>query len=452
MPSTAAAAIATCIAIFNLESYTVYDTLVVASDGTTQGTEVLFAPPRKADDFTNVGKTILFANTMPNGGRELWETDGTAAGSKIFKDIYQGPVGSDPGGAAYSHRFAKSGNVAVFSARNAKSGKEMWVSNGTPGGTEILRDFAKGTANGVKEDTYYYGQYVASDGKTNYFLADDGSGGQTLWSTDGTRAGVTRAAPKHLDGRKIKAAGFLGRNFLFSYGGQLWKTRGSTKNARMIKDLGYAEISIGYNSDQPYALLRVETQELGIEPWVTDGTATGTQLLKDIWPSKRSSSPGPFEQIGKYTVFAADSPEYGREIWVTRGTPESTRLLTDLAKDNKSSSPRSFVQLNSKLVFTALVSKGSKVEPSLMITDGTAEGTRKLSSFARPTGEMVSIGKQVLFENSGGTAELWTTSEKYNDQKLVMSFRNVLPNSSIEGMWAVNTYRGAKRATTCPGE
>src|SRR4051812_7330089 len=48
-------------------------------------------------DFTDVGGVTFFSATTPAAGRELWRTDGTAAGTKLVADIRFGVEGSSPG-------------------------------------------------------------------------------------------------------------------------------------------------------------------------------------------------------------------------------------------------------------------------------------------------------------------------------------------------------------------
>jgi ELWxxDGT repeat protein len=44
--------------------------------------------------FTNVNNTVFFEATDATHGRELWKSDGTAAGTKFVKDIIHGGSGS----------------------------------------------------------------------------------------------------------------------------------------------------------------------------------------------------------------------------------------------------------------------------------------------------------------------------------------------------------------------
>src|SRR5579871_1300263 len=42
-------------------------------------------------DFVQAGGTMFFLAYDPTHGRELWKTDGTAAGTTLVKDVFPGP-------------------------------------------------------------------------------------------------------------------------------------------------------------------------------------------------------------------------------------------------------------------------------------------------------------------------------------------------------------------------
>ena len=108
---------------------------------------------------------------------------------------------------------------------------------------------------------------------------------------------------------------------------------------------------------------------------MTDGTAEGTTLLKDINEGSASSFPRSFTQLGDRLVFTAGDDTNGQELWVTDGTAEGTTLLKDINEGSASSSPFDFTQLGDRLVFTATDHTNGR---ELWVTDGTAEGTTLL--------------------------------------------------------------------------
>ena len=53
----------------------------------------------------------------------------------------------------------------------------------------------------------------------------------------------------------------------------------------------------------------------GSEPWVTDGTQQGTQMIADINPGAGSSNPSPLGNLNGRLLFYADDGVHGSELW-----------------------------------------------------------------------------------------------------------------------------------------
>lgn len=72
------------------------------------------------------------------------------------------------------------------------------------------------------------------------------------------------------------------------------------------------------------------------EPWITDGSAAGTRLLKDVHPGPAGSVPQPISLYGdvgvssRYALFYANDGSHGHELWITDGTAAGTRMLPEL--------------------------------------------------------------------------------------------------------------------------
>jgi ELWxxDGT repeat protein len=108
----------------------------------------------------------------------------------------------------------------------------------------------------------------------------------------------------------------------------------------------------------------------GFEPWISDGTAAGTMQLADINPGAASSIPqleagDPSDNyqtvvmsVGNRLFFAADNTTQGTELWTTDGTTTGTRLVRDIATQTSgsaaiSSFPRNLTNVNGVLYFSA---------------------------------------------------------------------------------------------------
>ncbi len=92
----------------------------------------------------------------------------------------------------------------------------------------------------------------------------------------------------------------------------------------------------------------------GTEPWVSDGTAAGTQRLADIEPGRCPSYPFGFAAAGsgRQVLFSATTAAHGTELWTSDGTTAGTRLVADLAPVG-SGRPSRIMALGPRIVFWA---------------------------------------------------------------------------------------------------
>ena len=90
--------------------------------------------------FAILNNKIYFDGLTAANGSELWVTDGTDAGTQLVKDIESGSGSSSPSDIVVLN------NKLYFFASTSTSGNEMWVSDGTNGGTALLKDINPGAA------------------------------------------------------------------------------------------------------------------------------------------------------------------------------------------------------------------------------------------------------------------------------------------------------------------
>lgn len=93
--------------------------------------------------FANAGNEVLFNGRDPSRRRELFRSDGTAAGTALVRDIVPGAEDADP------QRFVSLGGRARFtvlqSAKFNLEDEEPWCSDGTAQGTLPLSDLNPGS-------------------------------------------------------------------------------------------------------------------------------------------------------------------------------------------------------------------------------------------------------------------------------------------------------------------
>lgn len=100
-------------------------------------------------------------------GRELWMSDGTAAGTKLAADIWPGMSPSSP------QNLRLAAGRLYFAADDGTTGSELWIAD--PGGARRLTDLAPGG------EPSFPAEMTAFEGRL-YFVADDGIRGREPWS------------------------------------------------------------------------------------------------------------------------------------------------------------------------------------------------------------------------------------------------------------------------------
>src|SRR5262249_6239465 len=108
-------------------------------------------------------------------GDELWQSDGTAAGTVMVKDINPGSAASTPG------NLTNVNGRLFFSANDGTHGNELWQSDGMAAGTMMVADINPGSASSSPSN-------LTNFNGTLFFSANDGVHGNELWALNTTSA------------------------------------------------------------------------------------------------------------------------------------------------------------------------------------------------------------------------------------------------------------------------
>ncbi len=150
------------------------------SDGTLAGTVALNYDVENTSYAIN-GNTLYFAGATTNGV-ELCKTDGTPGGTSMIKNIRAGTASSFP-----SDMFWANGKL-YFTADDGVNKKQPWVSDGTEAGTIMLKNIFVGNYGSLPQNFTEYGGAV-------YFTARTGENNFHLFKTDGTTGGTAITQP-----------------------------------------------------------------------------------------------------------------------------------------------------------------------------------------------------------------------------------------------------------------
>lgn len=203
---------------------------------------------------------------------------------------------SESQGLLPEHIVAGEG-VVYFSAYDDIHGEELWRSDGTPAGTELVVDVEPGRASSYPEKLTYVNGAV-------YFATYYG-----LWRSDGTSCGtrlVRETRPDELF--------TVGDTLFFTDVEGLWKTDGTPGGTERIRDAWGTQLA-NMGGTLFYAGW---VPGLGLELVKSDGTAAGTVVVKDIYPGTSSSQPWGLTAVGNVLYFYADDGLHGAELWAKR--------------------------------------------------------------------------------------------------------------------------------------
>ena len=425
-----------------------------------------------ADDFTEFNGQLFFTANDGENGNELWVSDGTESGTQLLVDIR--PGSSDYGYVygSYADDFTEFNGQLFFTANDGETGNELWVSDGTESGTQLLVDIRPGSS----DYGYVYGSYANDFTEFNgqlFFTANDGENGNELWVSDGTAAGtqlLVDIRPGSSDYGYIYGSyaynftEFDGQLFFTANNGEtgneLWVSDGTAAGTQLLVDINPGSYS-GYYGEYPYSsyaddftefngqlFFTANDGENGNELWVSDGTAAGTQLLVDIRPGSSDygyvygSYADDFTEFNGQLFFTANDGENGNELWVSDGTAAGTQLLVDINPGSSygyyggslnSSYADDFTEFNGQLFFTAIDGENGN---ELWVSDGTAAGTQLLVDINPTNGgyyyggvSNLTVADDLLFftaTDAFNGQELWVTDGTTEGTQL---FQDINPGS-----------------------
>ena len=143
-------------------------------------------------NFVEYDGGVYFSADDGTNGFELWTTDGTEAGTELVKNI-----NTTAGKSSSPREFVVHDGLLYFTAQDATHGRELWVTDGTTGGTELFKDIFQGSIGSGVGSLTVFDNGTAGDTTDDilYFTANDGVNGMEVWMIGTGQATATIEPP-----------------------------------------------------------------------------------------------------------------------------------------------------------------------------------------------------------------------------------------------------------------
>ena len=420
--------------------------------------------------------------TDPDHGHELWTSDGTPAGTRLFREFAPGP---DP--ASVDMRTL--GTRLLLGVHDGQSAVEPWVSDGTEANTVRLVDLTASYVTGSSEP-----EVLGNIGARTLFRADDGVNGSEIWATDGTSAG-TRILTNQPDGAGFgSSSGRILTNTFMLFAGEgtagteLWRTDGTPGGTFLVRDItpgpASSELRL-YDGvvSNGVAYFLANDGAHGLELWRSDGTSAGTWLVVDLVPGTteagimlfhstingrlfiRINGDPPFlyssDGTAAGTVLVADALNVDlqgdfvfqnrvcfpvaaindpvSELYCSTGAAGDIARITDFHSWGIVRASQVYV-LNGQLLFSAFLPGGGVASGGIYVSDGTSAAPVRISDQHFDAGVMLSGGTRLAFFNLdptfSGVKDIWVTDGTVGGTRSMLAGSSVVRANILEGLLA----------------
>ena len=322
--------------------------------------------------------TVVFSADDGAHGRELWRTDGTAEGTQLLADLVPGLVGSEP------DLIESVGRMAYFTAFSVLGRREVWRTDGTAKGTRSIAGLegapAERTARAAREaDPPRIAFQPLGDDVVWATYLDNGE--PALIASDGERMRVLDVFPPGKT-TELRLRGSTGDVAYVSRNGQLYRTDGTRAGTTAL------ELYMGDNA------LVVVGDHIAINGYSPEASSWVVYTLGPdaTSPTVLGAWSGVLHAIGNHLYFGNQS---GMHVWTPGGSVRTLHPDEPLWGYSPSYGAYTIAESGGDVYWTAWDGTDSKAR--LYHSDGTSAGPIGRGRFWFPLSLTPISGGRVLF-------------------------------------------------------
>lgn len=387
--------------------YLLFPALLAGNAASAQNISLVNPSPNSREFATSNGTIYYSAWTSYQSAAELRKVDASLSGTSVLKQ-FPAPI---TGLTAYA-------NKVYFVSKDSATGTlQLFVSDGTPGGTSVLK-YINPSGNAFNNLYFSANTIKVMNGKM-YFMADDGVHGDELWTSDGTdtgthllkdintNPGMGSAGVYYPGGNNtpvlIQSASFeVVNNKLFFYANDsnghdgLWVSDGTNTGTTFVKDL-FCYSFIPFGNKLVFTGVDISSNYTIYGTYISDGTNNGTTMLLQNAITSTTAGLADYATVNNTLYFAGrlNDTTFENRIYKTDGTAQGTILLkdnlTNSSISNQTGRPFSLTGYNGKLYFLN--------EDYFWQSDGSVQGTQVVKHLPLVANATTRICTQLMAAN-----------------------------------------------------
>jgi ELWxxDGT repeat protein len=314
-----------------------------------------------------INNAIYFVATDGQHGIEPWRVDMNSGVASMISDINPGPGDSINGGSNPIFVPVLGATTKFFFVGDDGDGWELWKSDGTAGGTNLVKKI------NTQNHTSTYGSgiaYLTAINDKVYFASSDEIHGTELWVSDGTPSGTIMkeintdimaigadytlgwgSSPEHLyngNGTLYFAASGHHQDSPDLKGVELYEYTPGSAAPTLVYDINPGTASSdpkNFCVAGPNLYYSAKTNQ-GIELWKTTLNGGPSEMVKNIAAGSSDSTPEKLMSFQNKLYFVCDDVVHGKELWKSDGTNIGTQMVADLFVGTESSYVSSLTNVN----------------------------------------------------------------------------------------------------------